>query len=72
VPFLHSHNQPIGKRSQLSLLRAQTVANYLISQRVKPSLVSAQGDADPVAANDTPRGRALNRRVELTPAGPGT
>jgi hypothetical protein len=29
------------------------------------------GDADPVAPNDTPEGRAQNRRVELTLAGSG-
>src|SRR6516225_5150327 len=36
-----------------------------------PKLVSAQGlgEADPVASNDTPEGRAQNRRVELTLAG---
>ena len=40
---------------------------------VNPSMVSAQGfgDADPVASNDTPQGRAQNRRVELTLAGAG-
>ncbi len=34
--------------------------------------VSAQGfgDANPVASNDTAQGRAQNRRVELTLAGP--
>jgi len=31
--------------------------------------VDASGDADPVASNDTPEGRAQNRRVELTVAG---
>jgi chemotaxis protein MotB len=51
----------------LSQRRADTVMQYLISRGVKPELVSAQGfgEADPVAPNDTPAGRALNRRVEL-------
>ena len=46
----------------------------LRAQGVNPTLVSARGlgDADPVASNDTPQGRAQNRRVELTLAGPGT
>ena len=59
---------------QLSLMRAQTVANYLVSQGVNPALVQARGlgEADPIAPNDTPQGRAQNRRVELTLAGPGT
>ena len=66
--------QGVESNQQLSLKRAQTVANYLVSQGVNPNLVSAQGrgDADPVASNDTPQGRAQNRRVELTLAGPGT
>jgi chemotaxis protein MotB len=66
--------QGIDSNQQLSLKRAQTVANYLVSQGVNPNLVSARGlgDADPVAPNDTPQGRAQNRRVELTLAGPGT
>ena len=66
--------QGVDSNQQLSLKRAQTVANYLISQGVKPNLVSVRGlgEADPVASNDTPQGRAQNRRVELTLAGPGT
>jgi chemotaxis protein MotB len=46
----------------------------MISQGVNPALVSAHGfgDAYPVASNDTPAGRAQNRRVELTVAGPGS
>ena len=65
--------QGVTSNQQLSLMRAQTVANFLVSQGVNPNLVSAQGlgDADPVAPNDTPGGRAQNRRVELTLAGPG-
>jgi chemotaxis protein MotB len=56
----------------LSQKRADNVMQYMISQGVKPELVSAQGfgDADPVASNDTPAGRAQNRRVELTLATP--
>jgi len=57
----------------LSQRRADNVMQYLISQRVKPDLVSAHGfgEADPVASNDSPAGRAQNRRVELTVSGPG-
>jgi outer membrane protein OmpA-like peptidoglycan-associated protein len=45
----------------------------MISRGVNSSLVSAQGfgEKDPVASNDTPEGRAKNRRVELTVAGSG-
>lgn len=66
--------QEITNNGQLSLRRAQAVADFLISQEVHPNLVSAQGagGADPVAPNDTPQGRMQNRRVELTLAGPGT
>jgi chemotaxis protein MotB len=66
--------QGVDSNQQLSLKRAQTVANLLVSQGVNPNLVSAQGrgEADPVASNDTPQGRAQNRRVELTLAGSGT
>ncbi len=60
--------QGIDTNQQLSLKRAQTVMQYLISQGVNPNLLTAQGmgDANPVAPNDTPQGRAQNRRVELT------
>ena len=52
----------------LSQRRADNVMQYMISQGVNPNLVSAQGfgDADPVASNSTPEGKAQNRRVELT------
>ena len=57
----------------LSQTRADNVMQFLISQGVKPSLVSARGlgEADPVASNDTAEGREQNRRVELTLAGSG-
>jgi chemotaxis protein MotB len=63
----------IENNQQLSQKRAETVAQYLISQGVKPDLVSAHGfgEADPVASNSTAEGRAQNRRVEITIAGSG-
>ena len=52
----------------LSQKRADSVMHYMISQGVKSHLVAAHGygDAHPVASNHTPKGRAQNRRVELT------
>jgi chemotaxis protein MotB len=65
--------QGITNNLELSQKRADTVMQYLIAQGVNPSMVSAQGfgEAEPVASNDTPQGRAQNRRVELTLAGAG-
>ena len=76
----YTDNAPIGAALQqqgvtsnqiLSQKRADTVMQYLISQGLKPDLVSAHGfgDTSPVASNDTAQGRAKNRRVELTLAG---
>jgi chemotaxis protein MotB len=73
----YTDNAPIGpglrqqgvtSNQELSQKRAEAVTQYLISQGVRPDLVSAQGfgDASPVATNDTARGRAQNRRVELS------
>ena len=66
--------QGITSNTVLSQKRADNVMQFMISQGVNPSLVSAQGfgAADPVASNDTEEGRAQNRRVELTLAGSGT
>jgi outer membrane protein OmpA-like peptidoglycan-associated protein len=63
--------QGITSNEMLSQKRAETVMQYMISQGVKPNLVTARGygAADPVASNKTPQGRAENRRVEVTIAG---
>lgn len=47
--------------------RAAAVESYLANQGVPVTRLSAQGVpmADYVASNDTPQGRALNRRVEI-------
>jgi len=76
----YTDNVPIGPglRRQgitsnliLSQKRDDNVTQFMISQGVNSSLISAQGlgDSDPVAPNDTPEGRAQNGRVELTLAG---
>lgn len=53
--------------TRLSNQRANEVRNYLIKCGVDPNRLTAQGIpmADYVASNDTPEGRALNRRVEI-------
>jgi chemotaxis protein MotB len=63
--------QGVTSNEMLSQKRAETVMQYMISQGVKPNLVTARGygAADPVASNKTPQGRAQNRRVEITLAG---
>jgi chemotaxis protein MotB len=64
--------QGITSNLVLSQKRADNVMNFMTSQGVSPSLVSAQGfGEEPVSSNDTPAGQAQNRRVELTLAGSG-
>jgi chemotaxis protein MotB len=76
----YTDNHPIGpalvrqgitSNEILSQKRAENVMEYIISQGVNPSLISAQGfgESNPVATNDTPQGRAQNRRVELSLVG---
>jgi chemotaxis protein MotB len=73
----YTDNQPVGPALQrqgitsnqdLSQKRAENVKDFLVSQGFNPNLIEAQGfgDANPVAPNNTPRGRAQNRRVELS------
>jgi len=47
--------------------------NYLISEGIDPTIISAKGrgDTHPVATNDTAEGRAANRRIEIVLTGPG-
>jgi outer membrane protein OmpA-like peptidoglycan-associated protein len=55
------------KNHELSLLRAQEVRGYLVSQGIPTSNIQAAGlgEERPIASNDTAEGRANNRRVEI-------
>jgi outer membrane protein OmpA-like peptidoglycan-associated protein len=52
---------------RLSQARADSVRAYLISKGVKQERIQAvgKGESTPIAPNDTPEGRANNRRVEI-------
>ncbi|MBI5597343.1 MAG: flagellar motor protein MotB [Elusimicrobia bacterium] len=54
---------------ELSMARAASVVGYLVrEQGLDPRRVSGAGFAEfrPVASNDTPEGRAANRRIEIS------
>jgi chemotaxis protein MotB len=82
VVYGYTDNTPVGPALQrqgvpdnlvLSTRRAATVVSFLVSQGVNPSVISAKGfgETHPEASNDTPQGRAANRRIEITIQGPG-
>ena len=52
----------------LSIARAESAKKYLVEQGIEESRikVSGEGSKIPVAPNKTAKGRALNRRVEVT------
>ncbi|WP_024328825.1 OmpA family protein [Thioalkalivibrio sp. ALR17-21] len=74
----HTDNVPIAtprfpSNWELSSTRASGVVRYLVDRGINPGILQAVGHADtrPVADNDTPEGRAENRRVSIvleTPA----
>ena len=64
----HTDNTGSDKYNMiLSQKRAEAVKSYLIKHGIQPSRLKAIGFGfhKPVASNDTPEGRAKNRRVEL-------
>lgn len=65
------HTDSIGSNQanlSLSYARANSVAAYLASRGINRQLINTQGlgETKPVADNRTERGRASNRRVEIT------
>jgi chemotaxis protein MotB len=69
----HTDNLPIQTARfpsnwELSTARAVEVVKLLIAQGADPRALSAAGygEFDPVSGNDSPDGKARNRRIELT------
>jgi chemotaxis protein MotB len=76
VVYGYTDDHPVGKvlkskgivdNLDLSSKRANEVVRYLISKGINPNIISAKGrgDTHPIAPNNTPAGRAENRRIEV-------
>lgn len=71
----HTDNQKISRKLaqrypsnwELAGARAASAVRYFVAQGVEPTrmVASSRGHFDPVASNDTPEGRAENRRIEI-------
>ena len=77
-PSLHvsieGHTDSVGGddyNQTLSERRAQAVRDYFVQQGIPSGTVEAHGFGknEPIASNDSPEGRAQNRRVELVLSG---
>ncbi|MEO5376362.1 MAG: OmpA family protein [Magnetococcus sp. DMHC-6] len=69
---LNGHTDIIGKEvynNKLSVRRSKRVMEYMVKKGLEAGRFEVQGFGykNPVADNATKEGRALNRRVELTP-----
>ena len=82
VVYGHTDNVPVGPELQragvadnidLSTRRAANVVAYFRAQGVNPNILAAKGfgETRPIAPNDTPQGRAQNRRIEIVLEGQG-
>lgn len=68
--FVGGHTADIGQHEnqmRLSVERTQTVMNLLTEQGIDPKLFTyhGYGETVPIGNNETPEGRAENRRVEI-------
>jgi chemotaxis protein MotB len=61
------HNSKFSSNWDLSTARATATIRLLIRYKLKPERMAAAGYAEfhPIAGNDTPEGRANNRRVDI-------
>ncbi len=68
----HTDNVPLGRGKfatnwELSTARALAVVRFFQDSGVEPTRLAAAGYGEfrPIASNDTPEGRSLNRRIEI-------
>ncbi len=74
----HTDNEPVGKNVpfannwELSVARSLAVVKVLQDQGVNPTVLSAAGFGEyhPIARNDSPEHKSLNRRIEIVLAPP--
>lgn len=65
------HTDSVGAdayNQRLSMQRARAVADYLVANGISRQMIGdvrGVGESQPVASNETERGRQLNRRVEV-------
>jgi outer membrane protein OmpA-like peptidoglycan-associated protein len=69
--YINGHADNVGpdeENMKLSEKRANLIYNYLIQRGIDKNRlkVRAFGETMPIATNDTPQGRAYNRRVDFT------
>jgi Outer membrane protein and related peptidoglycan-associated (lipo)proteins len=69
--LIEGHTDSVGSESSnvtLSNNRASSVMNYLITKGVASNRLSSQGfgESRPIDSNKTRKGRANNRRVEIS------
>ena len=69
---IEGHTDDIGSMKYnigLSGKRAHAIMDYLVDKGIDSSRITTTGFgyAQPIAGNDTPEGRALNRRAEIIP-----
>lgn len=67
---IDGHTDNSGSREynlELANMRVQIIKDYLLSRGVKPHQIITEsfGDQKPIQTNETDKGRAANRRVEL-------
>lgn len=67
--YVEGHTDSVGTNNYaFGLSRANNVKDYLISQGISASIIEAvsKGENEPIAANNSEKGRAKNRRIEIT------
>jgi OOP family OmpA-OmpF porin len=69
---IEGHTDDVGSMKYnigLSGKRAQAIKDYLVDKGIDPSRITTTGLGfkQPIADNNTPEGRALNRRAEIIP-----